>query len=73
MSLSANVRDRTGPSWCDPLPTTRLNLMSGHYGGVAKQKVSTDYSQPRAYLSWGQMIDDLLHNALLSLPQANNA
>ena len=26
---------------------TRLNLVSGHYGGVAKQKVSTDYSQPR--------------------------
>ena len=25
---------------------TRPNLVSGHYGGVAKQKVSTDYSQP---------------------------
>ena len=29
---------------------TRLNLVSGHYGGVAKQKVSTDYSQPRVWV-----------------------
>ena len=29
-------------------PATRLNLVSEHYGGVAKQKVSTAYSQPRA-------------------------
>ena len=31
---------------------TRLNLVSGHYGGVAKQKVSTDYSQPRDWSVW---------------------
>ena len=30
--------------------STRLSLVSGHYGGVAKQKVSTDYSQPRGII-----------------------
>ena len=27
--------------------STRLNLVSGHYGRVAKQKVSTHFSRPR--------------------------
>ena len=35
---------------------TRLNLVSGHYGGVAKQKVSTDYSQPRAHLTLRRLV-----------------